>query len=174
MSTTDILTMTDGSERNAPELQVFRVYIEAPAQKVWDAITSKEFSTKYGYGGDVFYDLVAGGDYRSDTTAEMKEMGMGDVAVTGKVIEADPPHRLVQTWIAAWHQEETTLTWDLVEYEGGLTGLTLTHDCTGAQNTARDIEGTGDAAQGGGGWPWVLAGLKTYLETGRQMVGSGA
>lgn len=174
MSSTDDLTMTDGTDRNAPDVQVFRVYIEATAQQVWDAITSKEFSTKYGYGGEVFYDLVAGGEYRSDTTAEMKQMGMGDVAVTGKVLEADPPHRLVQTWIAAWHNEETTLTWELVEYGGPLTGLTLTHDCTGAQNTARDIEGTGNAEQGGGGWPWVLAGLKTYLETGRQMVGSGS
>lgn len=100
-------------------------------------------------------------------------MGMGDVAVTGTVLEADPPHRLVQTWIAAWHQEETTITWDLKEFAGGLTRLTLTHDCTGAQNTAKDIEGTGDADQGGGGWPWVLASLKTLLETGKPMVGAG-
>lgn len=176
MSTTEAQdrTMTDGSDRDAPEIQVFRVYIEAPATKLWDAITSPEFSTKYGYGGEVAYDLVSGGDYVSHTTEEMKQMGMGDVAVTGTVIEADPPRRLVQTWIAAWHQEETTLTWELTEFDGPLTRLTMTHDCTGAQNTARDVEGTGDAEQGGGGWPWILAGLKTYLETGRQMVGSGS
>ena len=54
MSSTDDLTMTDGTDRNAPDVQVFRVYIEATAQQVWDAITSKEFSTKYGYGGEVF------------------------------------------------------------------------------------------------------------------------
>lgn len=176
MSTTDTQTqtMTDGSGRDAQEIQVFRVYIEAPAQRVWDAITSPQFSTKYGYGGEAVYDLVAGGSYVSHTTEEMKQMGMGDVAVTGTVIEADPPRRLVQTWIAAWHHEETQLTWELTEYDGPLTQLTLTHDCTGAQNTARDVEGTGAADQGGGGWPWVLAGLKTYLETGRQMVGSGS
>lgn len=167
-------TMHDRQERNAPDVQVFRVYIEAPIQQVWDAITSKEFSVKYGYGGEVHYDLTAGGDYRSDTTDEMKEMGMGDVAVTGTVLESDPPRRLVQTWIAAWHNEETTLTWELVEYAGPLTGLTLTHDCTGAQNTARDVEGTGNAEQGGGGWPWILAGIKTLLETGRPMAGSGS
>ncbi|HQV92471.1 MAG TPA: SRPBCC domain-containing protein, partial [Phycicoccus sp.] len=79
------------------DIQVFRVYIESPIQTVWDAITSSEFTTKYGYGGEVAYDLVAGGDYRALTTPEMKEMGMGDVAVTGKVLDADPPHRLVQT-----------------------------------------------------------------------------
>ncbi|HHU09830.1 MAG TPA: hypothetical protein GXZ60_07425 [Intrasporangiaceae bacterium] len=173
MSTTE-QNMHDGNPRPAPEVQVFRIYIEAPAEKVWEAMTSKEFSTKYGYGGEASYDLTPGGDYVAGTTDEMKEMGMGDVAVTGKVIEADPPRRLVQTWIAAWHNEETTLTWELTEYAGPLTGLTLTHDCTGAPNTARDVEGSGDAEQGGGGWPWVLAGMKTYLETGKAMVGSGS
>ncbi len=170
----DIDIDTTVGERNAPELQVFRIYIEAPALKVWEAITSPEFSVKYGYGGEVEYDLRPGGSYRSLTTQEMKAMGMGDVAVTGRVIEADPPRRLVQTWVAAWHNEETTLTWELTEYEGPLTGLTLTHDCTGAQNTARDIEGTGNAQQGGGGWPWILASIKTLIETGKPMAGSGS
>ena len=162
------------SEKTPNDVHVFRIYIEATAQKVWDAITSSEFSTKYGYGGEVEYDLSPGGAYRSLTTDEMKQMGMGDVAVTGRVIEADPPRKLVQSWIAEWHKEETTLTWELVEYAGPLTGLTLTHDCTGAPKTASDVVGAGNAEQGGGGWPWILAGLKTYLETGHQMVGSGS
>lgn len=163
-----------GAERQAPEVQIFRIYIEAPIEKVFAAITSAEFSARYGYGGEVRYDLTPGGEYVNDTTEQMKTMGMGDVAVTGRVIEVDPPRRLVQTWVAAWHNEETTLTWDLTDYDGALTGLTLTHDCTGAQNTARDVEGTGDAAQGGGGWPWILASIKTLLETGRPMVGAGS
>lgn len=167
-------SMRGGEERNAPDVQVFRIYIEAPIETVFAAITSAEFSTRYGYGGEVHYDLTPGGDYRSDTTQEMKDMGMGDVAVTGRVLEVDAPHRLVQTWVAAWHGEETTLTWELTDHEGTLTGLTLTHDCTGAQHTARDVEGTGDAAQGGGGWPWILASVKTLLETGRPMAGAGA
>lgn len=167
-------SMHDGAGRQAPDVQVFRIYIEAPIEKVFAAITSSEFSTRYGYGGEVDYDLTAGGDYVSHTTQEMKDMGMGDVAVTGRVLEVDPPNRLVHTWVAAWHQEETTLTWELTDYDGALTGLTLTHDCTGAQNTARDVEGSGDAAQGGGGWPWVLASIKTLLETGRSMAGTGA
>jgi uncharacterized protein YndB with AHSA1/START domain len=173
MSTTDT-PATDEAARTAPDIQVFRVYIEAPVERVWEAITSSEFTTKYGYGVAVESDFAPGSDFRNPTTPEMREMGMGDVAVTGRILEADPPHRLVQTWVAAWHDEETTLTWQLTEYAGPLTGLTLTHDCTGAPHTAGDIEGTGSAEQGGGGWPWVLAGLKTLLETGRPMVGSGA
>jgi len=161
-------------ERTAPDVQVFRVYIEAPIDTVFAAITSPEFSTRYGYGGAVSYDLTPGGEYVNYTTEQMKAMGMGDIAVTGRVIEIDPPRRLVQTWVAAWHNEETTLVWELTDYDGTLTGVTLTHDCTDAPHTAQDVEGTGDAAQGGGGWPWILASIKTLLETGRSMVGTGS
>ena len=176
MSTEPTVTEPTGTppERTAPDVQVFRIYIEAPVDKVFAAITSPEFSTRYGYGGEVSYDLTPGGEYVNYTTEQMKAMGMGDVAVTGRVIEVDPPRRLVQSWVAAWHNEETTLTWDLTEYDGALTEVTLTHDCTGAPNTAQDVQGGGDAAMGGGGWPWILASIKTLLETGRSMVGTGA
>src|SRR5690606_29526736 len=97
MSTDSTTTdTTGGAGRQAPDVQVFRVYIEAPIEKVFAAITSPEFSTKYGYGGQVEYDLTPGGDYVTYTTDGMKAMGMGDVAVTGRVIEVDPPRRLVQ------------------------------------------------------------------------------
>ena len=55
----------------------------------------------------------------------LQAMGMGDIAVTGRILEVDPPHRLVQTWVAAWHGEETTLTWDLKEYDGGAVVLEM-------------------------------------------------
>ncbi|WP_299444707.1 SRPBCC domain-containing protein [uncultured Phycicoccus sp.] len=179
MSSTTNDTTTEpsmaASDEAAPEVQMFAIYIDAPAQRIWDAITSSEFSTRYGYGGEVEFDLTPGGATRDLTTPEMREMGMGEVAASGTVVEVDPPHRLVQTWSAAWHDEPaTTLTYEITEYPGNACCLTLTHECIGAPNTAKDVRGGGDAGAGGGGWPWVLSSLKTLLETDRAMSGAGA
>ncbi len=163
------------SDEAAPEVQIFAIYIDAPAQRIWDAITSSEFSTRYGYGGEVEFDLTPGGAMRDLTTPEMRKMGMGDVAATGTVVEVDPPHKLVQKWSPVWHDEpETTLTYEIKEFPGNACCLTLTHECLGAPNTAKDVRGGGDAGAGGGGWPWVLSSLKTLLETDRAMAGAGA
>ena len=152
-------------------IQVYSIYIDAPAAKVWEAVTTSELTTRWGYGGAVEYDLIPGGEYVNSTTAEMKDMGMGDVAVSGRVLEVDAPHRLVLTWKASWYPEasSTTLTWEFTEYPSGLTRVVLTHDVSAAPQLAAEVAGAGDPAQGGGGWPWSLAGLKTLLETGSPM-----
>ncbi|MDN5767810.1 MAG: SRPBCC domain-containing protein [Humibacillus sp.] len=171
-------TMPDtmaASNDEAPEVQVYMIYIDAPAQKIWDAVTTAEFSERFGYGGVTEIDLTPGGAVRDLTTAEMRQMGMGEVAATGTVIEVDPPRRLVMTWSPVWQDEpETTLTYEIKEYPGGASCFTLTHVLTGAPNTAKDVRGGGDAGAGGGGWPWVLSSLKTLLETDRVMPGAGA
>ena len=41
--------------------QVYRVYIKASPQAIWDAITKPEWSERYGYGSRVEYDLRPGG-----------------------------------------------------------------------------------------------------------------
>ena len=151
--------------------QIHRIFIDAPPEKVWQAITTPEFSRLYGYFGDVSYDLSPGGRYEHRASEEMKSLGMPDVVVTGEVIEADPPRRLVQTWSPVWIQDEEpgTVTWDIEPTADGATRLTLTHAGLGAQ-TAAQVGGNPDpTAEGGGGWPWVLSGLKTVLETGRAM-----
>lgn len=152
-------------------IQVYSVYINAPAQKVWDAITQSEYTTRWGYGGAVEADLRPGGVFRNLTTEEMKQMGMGEVAVDGQVVELDPPHRLVLDWKPSWYPdaEPTRLTWELIQFEGGLTRVVLTHDVTAAPQLAPEVAGGGEPTQGGGGWLWSLSGLKTLLETGRSM-----
>ena len=80
------------------DTQVYRVYIKATPQAIWDAITKPEWSQRYGYGGIVEYDLRPGGRYRGLASQAMRSAGAPEVAVDGEVVEVDPPHKLVQTW----------------------------------------------------------------------------
>jgi uncharacterized protein YndB with AHSA1/START domain len=158
--------------------QVYRVYIKASPQAVWDAITKPEWTERYGYGSRVEYDLRPGGRYRAFSTEEMKaaraEMGGGptpDVIVDGEVIEADPPHRLVQTWRMLMDPGTTAegftrLTYEVVETRPGLSKLTLTHELEGAPRLATFVGGDMESIGAGGGWAEALSDLKTLLETG--------
>jgi uncharacterized protein YndB with AHSA1/START domain len=152
--------------------QVFRVYIKASPEAIWDAITKPEWTQRYGYRGNVeFDDLRPGGKYRFLAPAEMQEMGMPEVVVDGEVVEADPPRKLVQTWHPLWADdiaaETTRVTYDIEEDDWGVTRLTVTHETEGAPITAAQV-GLSDArmAEGGGGWPMILSDLKSLLETG--------
>jgi uncharacterized protein YndB with AHSA1/START domain len=84
--------------------QVYRVYIKATPQAIWDAITKPEWTKRYGMGGVVDYDLRPGGAYRAYPGVGMRKKGaelgfpVPEVAIDGEVIEADPPHKLVQTF----------------------------------------------------------------------------
>ena len=150
-------------------IQVYRVSIRASAQAIWDAITTPEWTARYGYGAPAHYDLRPGGDYRSLATQGMKEYGAPDVVVEGEVLEVDPPHRLVQTWRMLFSPELTAealtrLTWEIEEGADGVCTLTITHDLAGAPVHASVV--TGEDPQAGGGWPGVLDDLKLLLETG--------
>ena len=168
--------MSTTAER-AVATQVFRVYIKASPDAIWDAITKPEWTQRYGYRGIVEFDeLRPGGKYRFIAPAEMQEMGMPEVVVDGEVIEADPPRKLVQTWHPLWAEdiaaETTRVTYDIEEDDGGVTRLTVTHEAEGAPITAAQV-GLSDARlhEGGGGWPMILSDLKTLLETGKGLDG---
>ncbi|MEP6973611.1 MAG: SRPBCC family protein [Actinomycetota bacterium] len=159
--------------------QVYRVYIKASPQAIWDAITTPEWSERYGYGGRVEYDLRPGGTYRAFASDDMKkaraEMGGAptpDVIVDGEVVESDPPRRLVQTWRMLMDPETeaegfTRLTYEIAETNHGVSKLTLTHELEGAPRLALFVAGGMESAGAGGGWAEVLSDLKTLLETGR-------
>ena len=152
--------------------QIYRVYIKAKPEAVWDAITKPEWTEKYGYGGQADYDLRPGGHYRGIASEEMRAMGAPEIAVDGEVIEVDPPHRLVQTWRMAMDpgmaaEGFTRVTYELKEIEGGSTRLTVIHDLAGAPKLAALVAGKLEGTGAGGGWSWVLSDLKSLLETGK-------
>jgi uncharacterized protein YndB with AHSA1/START domain len=153
--------------------QVYRVYIRATPEAIWDAITKPEWTEKYGYGVLAEYDLSPGGRYRGLWSEEVqKEHGVAELAVEGEVVEADPPRKLVQTWrllmdpdIAA--EGFTRLVWEIEEADGGITKLTVSHELEGAPKLASLVAGEQEAEGAGGGWSWVLSDLKTLLESGK-------
>lgn len=157
-------------------VQIYRVYINATPQAIWDAITQPEFTEKYGYGGRGEYELRPGGSYRGWTSEEMRQQGAPDLAIDGEVIEVDPPRKLVLTWRMMMDEEMaaegfTRLTYEIEERTGGLTKLTVIHDLTGTTRLGPLMAGELEDGGAGGGWTFVLSGLKTLLETGKPMPG---
>jgi len=86
------------------DTKVFRIWIKATPEKIWEAITDPEWNSRYGYAAPQFFELKKGGKYHSTASSEMKEyaaangFSIPDVVVDGEVLEAEPPRRLVQTW----------------------------------------------------------------------------
>ncbi|MDX6550718.1 MAG: hypothetical protein QOJ31_1402 [Gaiellales bacterium] len=156
--------------------QVYRVYIKATPEAIWDAITKPEWTQRYGYGVRADYDLRPGGSASSYTSQAMREMGAPDVAIEGEVIEIDPPRRLVQTWHLVMDPEtaaqgSTRLTYEIDAREDGVTRLTVIHDLEGAPKMALLVAGGMEEQGAGGGWSWVLSDLKSLLETGSRLSG---
>ena len=162
--------------------QVYRIYIKAPAERIWDAITQPEWTARYGYTGLAEYDLRAGGRYRVRATEEFRAAsqaqgyGSPDVMIEGEVLEAEPPAKLVTTFrmlldpaIAA--EPMTRLTHEIEDLGNGSCSLTVVHELEGAPQLAMVVGGAYLSKGAGGGWAWVLSDLKSLLETGRGLAG---
>ena len=156
------------------ETQVYRVYIKATPEAIWEAITSPEWTQKYGYGGRAEYEpgVKPGATYRGMTSEAMRAVGAPDVAIDGEVIEADPPNKLVQTWRMVMDEAMaaegfTRLTYEIAEGKGGVTKLTVIHELQGAPQLQLLMSGGMEDGGAGGGWSWVLSDIKSLLETGK-------
>jgi uncharacterized protein YndB with AHSA1/START domain len=169
--------MTSATE-TATTTQVYRVYIKATPQAIWDAITKPEWTERYGYTGLVDYDLRPGGAYKVRATEPFKAAAaargnqLPDVVIEGEVLEADPPRRLVTTFrmlmdpeIAA--EPATRITHEIKELANGVCSLTLVHELEGSPKLAAIVSGQWEDEGAGGGHAWVLSDLKTLLETGK-------
>jgi uncharacterized protein YndB with AHSA1/START domain len=155
--------------------QVYKIFIKATPEAIWDAITKPEFTQKWGYGLRDEYDLTPGGQYRGYANDAMIAMGMGGVVVDGEVIESAAPHKLVITWRMAMDpamraEGFTKLTYEIVAGRGGVSRLDVTHDVTGTPGHAAMIAGDKQGPGAGAGWTWILSDLKSMLEGGSAML----
>jgi uncharacterized protein YndB with AHSA1/START domain/DNA-binding transcriptional ArsR family regulator len=142
--------------------KVFEIYIKTTPERLWQAITDPEMRRKYNFGVGVESDWTPGSSYKA------VHPGAGMTISAGENIEVDPPQRLVQSFTALWSDEvkaagTSRVTWE-IEPVGDSCRLTVTHD--------QLPEGVND--QIFGGWPMILSGLKTLLETGELLTTPGS
>jgi uncharacterized protein YndB with AHSA1/START domain len=159
--------------------QMYRVWINATPEAIWDAITSPEWTDRYGYGGIIEYGdaLTAGSEYKLIAGPEMIEAGFTGSMVEGRIVESDPPKRFVQTWQLVMNPEladepVTTVAYDIQPQPKGVTRLTVTHELDNAPKTAYMVAGhmeNPETGEAGGGWAWILSDLKSLLETGEPL-----
>ena len=142
--------------------KVFEIYIRTTPERLWDAITDSEIRSKYHFGNRVTADWTPGGRFQMTDKSGTFPLGEGEI------LEQDPPRRLVQTLVALWSddvKEEGTsrVTWE-IEPVGDSCRLLVIHD------QLRD----GANEELYGGWPMILSGLKTWLETGELLTTPGS
>jgi uncharacterized protein YndB with AHSA1/START domain len=135
---------------------VYVTYIETTPEKLWQALTDGDFTERYWFAHRLTSDWKIGSAFSLADQAGPK--------VIGKVLESDPPRRLCYSWAPqkehSRHERISRVAFDL-EPRGTVVKLTVTHDnLDEGGKTLRDISG---------GWPLVIASLKSLLETGRPL-----
>jgi uncharacterized protein YndB with AHSA1/START domain len=149
----------DGDKRVVPPDVIYNIFIRTTAQKVWDALTQSEFTTKFFFGRTVESDWKKGSPWRL-------LFPDGRIDVDGKVLESDPPRLLKVTWRVDWLDEPDPPGPALITYEiqqhGDVVQLTMTQHTDSA--IPRKYVKAGQM-----GWGAILSSLKSLLETGEAL-----
>jgi uncharacterized protein YndB with AHSA1/START domain len=158
----------------------YRIWIKASPEQIWDALFDPAQNGDYAYGASTEFDLTPGGKLVTHANEGMREMGMPDVIIDGEVLEVEAPTHAKYTWHSYFEESlaaepPTPVTIDIAPAnpmmfpEGGVSQVTLIHDTDGAPHTAGIT--SGEVADAGGGWGFILSDLKTKLETGSSFHG---
>jgi uncharacterized protein YndB with AHSA1/START domain len=142
--------------------KVFEIYIKTSPERLWEAITNPEMRRKYTFGVGVYGEWKNGARFEATTPASPTPI------FEGENIEVDPPRRLVQSFHALWSDDvknegTSRVTWE-IEPVADSCRLTVTHDQL-RESANPEIYG---------GWPMILSGLKTLLETGELLTTPGS
>jgi uncharacterized protein YndB with AHSA1/START domain len=143
--------------------KVFEIYIKTTPERLWEAITDGEQRAKYSFGLVTESDWTPGSIYKSTHPRASGPLGEGEN------LEVDRPRRLVQSFTALWSEDvkregASRVTWEIEPVGEDSCRLTLTHD--------QLREGANSEIYGG--WPMILSGLKTLLETGEKLTTPGS
>ncbi|HEY3069779.1 MAG TPA: SRPBCC domain-containing protein [Gaiellaceae bacterium] len=146
-----------------PMEKVFEIYIKTTPERLWEAITDPELRSKYSFGVGIESDWTDGSHYTA------VHPGAPGPISEGENLEVDPPNRLVQSFNALWSDEvknegTSKVTWEIQPIGDDSCRLTVTH--------SELREGANDELYGG--WPMILSGLKTLLETGELLTTPGS
>jgi uncharacterized protein YndB with AHSA1/START domain len=142
--------------------KIFEIYIKTTPERLWEAIVTPEQREKYNFGAGIWGELKPGARYTMSARNGAVMLGEGEI------LEVEPPRRLVQTMVALWSDEvksegTSRITWE-IQPVGDSCRLIVTHD--------QMREGVNDQIYGG--WPMILSGLKTWLETGELLTTPGS
>ncbi|HEX2126674.1 MAG TPA: SRPBCC domain-containing protein [Thermoleophilaceae bacterium] len=142
-------------------MAVFEIYIKTTPERLWEAITDPKLRAKYSFGVETHSDWTPGSSYKAAVP------GVIDIAA-GENLEVDPPRRLVQSFNALWSDDvkaagTSRVTWEIYPV-GDSCQLTVIHD-----QLPKDAN-----PELYGGWPMILSGLKTLLETGELLTTPGS
>jgi uncharacterized protein YndB with AHSA1/START domain len=142
--------------------KVYEIYIRTTPERLWDAIVDPDIRSKYNFGAR------AVSDWKPGSRMELVAPKFGGLLGDGEVLEVDPPRRLVHTMVALWSDDvkregESRVTWEIEQIKDSCR-LTITHD------QLRD----GANGQIYGGWPMIISGLKTWLESGELLTTPGS
>ena len=140
--------------------RVFEIYIRTSPEKLWEAITDADIREKYMFGARFESEWEVG--------AAMTMSSSTGLLGEGEILEVDPPRKLVHSMHALWGDDVAAegfsrVTWE-IEQVADSCRLLLTHD--------QLREGANDQLYGG--WPMILSGLKTWLETGTLLTTPGS
>jgi uncharacterized protein YndB with AHSA1/START domain len=141
---------------------VFEVFIKTTPERLWEAITDPAQRARYSFGVETQSEWTPGSRY------EAVHPAAGIAIAAGENLEVDPPRRLVQTFTALWSEDAkaegpSRVTWEIEQVEDSCR-LTVVHD------QLRE----GANAELYGGWPMILSGLKTLIETGETLTTPGS
>jgi uncharacterized protein YndB with AHSA1/START domain len=133
---------------------VYTTYIETTPEKLWEALTNSEFSKRYWFGTEVKSDWNVGSPFALVTD--------GKTSDTGEILEADRPRRLSYSFkhelFEEMRNEPATKVVFTIEPHGNIVKLMVTHEGF--------VEGGKLLGAVSNGWPAILSGLKSLLETG--------